>query len=143
MSLYILCIRFKKFFWMFWNSNLRSWVILVNTSVLWPNSIQIVHRLSQSSLFPSRQVQINIIYLINGSVDWVLITLTFVALDNYSFGFLSWVPITCIWIEFVPIGLRILCIRLDLFLTKVFRSQPHNLGYLGQHFYASDHDVSN
>ena len=47
MSLDVFCIKSIFFFLRFSNPNLRSWVVLVNTFVLFPKMIQIFHTLSQ------------------------------------------------------------------------------------------------
>ena len=55
-------------------------------------------------------------------------------LNNTSHRFSSSVPIIYIRIEFDPMSLGVSCIRSDLFLLKVFRSQPHVLGDIYQCF---------
>ena len=75
----------------------------------------------------------DILYLVNWILGGVLILLTFLDLNNPHLSFFSWVPITCIRIEFVPMSLYILCIR-SIFTLKVCRSKPQTLGDIGQHF---------
>ena len=112
MSLNILCIRSKAFFQMFSNSNLISWLILVNNSVLLTKMFQIVQRSSLLSLIPSNLSRIEIFHLINYSLYWGFILVTFVDRNNSSCIFFSLIQITCIWLEFVQLGLYILHIWL-------------------------------
>ena len=63
MGLDIFCVRLKKI-QIYSDTNLRSWVILVDAYIIFPKMLQILQRSSQGSLMSSRQTQMYHIYLI-------------------------------------------------------------------------------
>ena len=125
----------------FTDPNLISWVILIRNSILFPKMFKSGKWYFQLALMHSRPTQTDNIYLINWSLDGVLILLTYANINNKSWIFFSCVPITWILIEFFPSILYILCIRSNLFLPEVFRYQPHNLGTLDYHLFIFAQEV--
>ena len=90
MSLYILCIGSNLFLLDVFKFQPQ---ILGDIGQTFCSLSQVVSNWSEVVpliIIPSRLMQMDIVYLTNCSLDWLLILMTFIALNNSSCSFLFW-----------------------------------------------------